>query len=132
MESILAEAGGHAGDVVEVLVFLGETESVDVRFEFDGLLQEEEGHVVAEVEPMEAAVTLDVCYSVVLVREELLVAVGVPLAQTNSQAASVFPEGIFCEVREQRCDGFSVEGEQQCEVKCVKRNISGKMPLNQV
>ena len=59
-------------------------------FQIDGLLQEEEGHVVAEVSAVEVLVALHARYTVLFVWEDILLAMGVPLTQTNRQLVRVF------------------------------------------
>ena len=92
VEAILAEAGGHAGRVVEVLAVLGKTQSADVLFQLDGFFQEEEGDVVTQVDPVEAAVSLHANHTVLLVRQRFKLGLGVPVSQTDTEAAHVLPE----------------------------------------
>ena len=90
MELVLAVAGDHAGGVVEVFALFRKADSVNVLLELDRFFEEEKSHVIAEVAAVEPLVTFDVCYTVLLVREDLLLVLCVPVSQADSQLARIF------------------------------------------
>ena len=89
VELVLAVAGGHAGRVVEALILFREAQRIDVLLQLDGLLQEEKGHVVAQVAAVEALMTLHVRHAVLLVRENLLLVLCVPVSEADCQLVLV-------------------------------------------
>ena len=95
VELVLAVAGGHAVGMVKVLVLLRQADGVDVLLQLDRLLQEEKTDVVAQVGGVEPLVNLHAGHPVLLVWEDFLLVLGIPVAETHRQLRRVFPAGVL-------------------------------------